>query len=109
MGHVVQAEQLTTRERQILPLLAAGWSNREIAAQLGVKTGTVKNHVAKILEKLDVSDRTQAAVRAVELGLAVSMTRRIPHKTCQSASSDPAPHGTRGAVVAITSGARGAA
>jgi PAS domain S-box-containing protein len=72
VGHVVQAEQLTARERQILPLLAAGWSNREIASQLGVKTGTVKNHVAKILEKLDVSDRTQAAVRAVELGLARS-------------------------------------
>jgi DNA-binding NarL/FixJ family response regulator len=61
---------LTERERQILPLLTVGWTNREIAAQLGLRVGTVKNQVARILEKLDVSDRTQAAVRAVELGLA---------------------------------------
>jgi DNA-binding NarL/FixJ family response regulator len=70
VGHAIRAEQLTERERQILPLLAVGWTNREIAAQLGLRASTVKNHVARILEKLDVSDRTQAAVRAVELGLA---------------------------------------
>ena len=70
VGHAIRAEQLTERERQILPLLAVGWTNREIAAQLGLRVGTVKNQVARILEKLDVSDRTQAAVRAVELGLA---------------------------------------
>ena len=70
VGHAIRAEQLTERERQILPLLAVGWTNREIAAQLGLRVSTVKNHVARILEKLDVSDRTQAAVRAVELGLA---------------------------------------
>jgi len=52
-----------------LRLLAAGWSNREIATQLGLQTGTVKNHVATILTKLDVNDRIQAAVRAVDLGL----------------------------------------
>jgi PAS domain S-box-containing protein len=68
--HVLSAERLTDRERQIMPLLAAGWTNREIAAQLGLAVGTVKNRVAAILRKLDVSDRTQAAVRAVELGLA---------------------------------------
>jgi hypothetical protein len=39
VGHAIRAEQLTERERQILPLLAAGWTNREIAAQLGVKVG----------------------------------------------------------------------
>jgi PAS domain S-box-containing protein len=64
-----EADRLTGRQREILKLLAAGWSNREIAVQLGLKTGTVKNHVASILSKLDVSDRIQAAVRAVELGL----------------------------------------
>ena len=64
-----EADRLTSRQREILKLLSAGWSNREIAVQLGLKTGTVKNHVASILSKLDVSDRIQAAVRAVELGL----------------------------------------
>jgi PAS domain S-box-containing protein len=62
-------EHLSDRERQILRLLAAGRSNREIGTELGRATGTVKNHVARILSKLDVADRTQAAVRAVELGL----------------------------------------
>jgi RNA polymerase sigma factor (sigma-70 family) len=74
LGHAIRAEQLTERERQILPLLAAGWTNREIAAELGMSVGTVKNHVARILEKLDVSDRTQAAVRAVELGMTKTTT-----------------------------------
>jgi PAS domain S-box-containing protein len=60
---------LSDRERQILRLLAAGRSNPEIGAELGRATGTVKNHVARILSKLDMTDRTQAAVRAVELGL----------------------------------------
>jgi len=71
--HVVaaraDADRLTGREREILRLLTAGWSNREIAGQIGLQPGTVKNHVARILTKLDVSDRIQAAVRAVELGL----------------------------------------
>jgi DNA-binding NarL/FixJ family response regulator len=73
-GHAMRAEQLTEREREILRLLAAGWTNREIGAELGLTVGTVKNHVARILEKLDVSDRTQAAVRGVELGLAKPTT-----------------------------------
>jgi PAS domain S-box-containing protein len=64
-----EADRLTGRQREILRLLAAGWSNREIATQLGLQTGTVKNHVATILTKLDVNDRIQAAVRAVDLGL----------------------------------------
>jgi DNA-binding NarL/FixJ family response regulator len=50
--------------------LAKGWTNPEIAKDLQLTAGTVKNHVATILTKLEVSDRTQAAVRAVELGIA---------------------------------------
>jgi RNA polymerase sigma factor (sigma-70 family) len=61
--------QLTARERQILNLIARGWSNREIAADLGVSRGNVKNQVSRLLAKLDVSDRTQAATQAVRLGL----------------------------------------
>ena len=60
---------LTERERHILRLLAAGQTNAEIGADIGLTTGTVKNLVAQILAKLNVTDRTQAAVRAVELGV----------------------------------------
>ncbi|GAC1447534.1 MAG: response regulator transcription factor [Ktedonobacterales bacterium] len=62
-------EQLTLREREVLGLLAQGQTNREIAYRLIVSVGTVKIHVEHIIAKLGVSDRTQAAVRAVELGL----------------------------------------
>jgi DNA-binding NarL/FixJ family response regulator len=60
---------LNYRERHMLRLIAAGYTNREIGAEIGLAIGTVKNHVATILSKLNVTDRTQAAVRAVELGL----------------------------------------
>src|SRR5207245_9679978 len=60
---------LTERERHILRLLAAGQTNAEIGADIGLTTGTVKNLVAQILAKLNVTDRTQAAVRPVELGV----------------------------------------
>ncbi len=63
------SEQLTARERDVLTLLAQGLTNREIGARLVVSPGTVKVHVEHIIAKLGVSDRTQAAVRAVELGL----------------------------------------
>jgi DNA-binding NarL/FixJ family response regulator len=61
--------QLSRREYEVLQLLAQGQTNREIARVLTVSVSTVKNHVEHILAKLDVSDRTQAAVRAIELGL----------------------------------------
>src|SRR5919198_653021 len=62
-------EPLTGRELEVLELIAAGNTNREIASSLIVAVGTVKVHVEHILQKLGVSDRTEAAVRAVELGL----------------------------------------
>ncbi|HNM98107.1 MAG TPA: response regulator transcription factor [Marmoricola sp.] len=62
-------EPLSERELDILRLLAAGDSNKEIAAALYITEGTVKNHVTNILGKLDARDRTQAALRARELGL----------------------------------------
>ena len=63
------AGRLSPREREVLQLLTQGQTNREIAANLMVSVSTVKIHVEHILSKLGVSDRTQAAVRAVELGL----------------------------------------
>jgi DNA-binding NarL/FixJ family response regulator len=60
---------LSTRELEILRLLAGGATNREIALQLFIAEGTVKNHVTNIFSKLDVTDRTRAAIKARELGL----------------------------------------
>ena len=61
--------QLSPREREVLQLLTEGRTNREIAHKLTVSVSTVKIHVEHILAKLEVSDRTQAAVRAIEMGL----------------------------------------
>jgi DNA-binding NarL/FixJ family response regulator len=63
-------EPLSGREAEVLRLVARGASNREIAASLVIAEGTVKNHVTNILGKLGVTDRTQAALRARDLGLA---------------------------------------
>jgi len=61
--------QLTSRETDILRLLASGLTNRQIANRLHLSAGTVRNHLGRVFPKLDAVDRTQAAVRAVELGL----------------------------------------
>ncbi len=66
---VSELSQLTEREREILALLARGASNREISETLYIAGGTVKNHLSNILGKLGVRDRTQAALKARELGL----------------------------------------
>lgn len=61
---------LTNREREVLKCLAAGDTNREIAAKLVISMGTVKSHVSSILNRLDLRDRVQAAIFARENGLA---------------------------------------
>lgn len=61
--------QLSPRELEVLQLLAQGQTNRQIARALTVSVSTVKIHVEHILAKLGACDRTQAAVRAIELGL----------------------------------------
>lgn len=62
--------ELSAREREVLSLLVKGRSNKEIATLLGIKEATVKSHVSVILMRLDVSDRTQAVVKALQRGLA---------------------------------------
>ncbi len=66
---VTLAEPLSDRELEILRCLSTGESNREIAGRLHITEGTVKNHVTNILGKLGARDRTQAALRAREIGL----------------------------------------
>lgn len=60
---------LTEREQDVLKALAHGLSNREIAEQLVITEGTVKNHVSSLIEKMGVRDRTQAVLKGQELGL----------------------------------------
>ncbi len=62
------APNLTAREREVLDLLARGWSNKQIGARLGVAENTVKFHVASILAKLDATTRTQAVTIGVRRG-----------------------------------------
>lgn len=63
------AEKLTPRERQVLSLIVAGKSNREIGELLNIKEVSVKAHVTLILSRLQVTDRTQAVVAALKRGL----------------------------------------
>jgi DNA-binding NarL/FixJ family response regulator len=65
-------ERLTQREREVLALIAQGRANKRIALELGISEKTVKNHVGHVLAKLGVTDRTQAAVLAVQEGLVSS-------------------------------------
>ena len=62
-------EPLSERELDVLKLVSAGLSNREIGNKLGLSEGTVKNYVTNVLQKIGVRDRTQAALRGRELGL----------------------------------------
>lgn len=62
-------DPLTPRELEVLGLMKLGRTNRQIAADLVISLGTAKNHVEHIIAKLGVSDRTQAVVKALELGI----------------------------------------
>jgi DNA-binding NarL/FixJ family response regulator len=62
-------DRLTQRETEVLRQIAAGASNREIASHLHLSEGTVKNHISRILQRLGLRDRTQAAIYAKDNGL----------------------------------------
>jgi LuxR family maltose regulon positive regulatory protein len=68
-------EPLSERELEVLHYLAAGASNREIGQRLSIAESTVKRHVYHIFGKLNVSNRTQAAIQARELGVVSAVTR----------------------------------
>jgi DNA-binding NarL/FixJ family response regulator len=66
---IITVDPLTERELEVLQLIAAGYSNIAIAEELYVTVGTVKTHIRNVFRKLCVSDRTQAAIRALRSGL----------------------------------------
>lgn len=67
--HPAKTSDLTSREIEVLRLIAKGATNREIAEKLVISEGTVKNHISNILSHLGLRDRTQAAIYARENGL----------------------------------------
>jgi DNA-binding NarL/FixJ family response regulator len=68
-GREVWGSGLTVLEQDVLRCLSEGLSNRQIASRLRYSVGTVKNYIHNIFEKLDVSDRTQAVVKALRIGI----------------------------------------
>jgi DNA-binding NarL/FixJ family response regulator len=72
------AEALTERETEVLQLVAQGMGNKQIARVLHVGEKTVKTHVSSILAKLGVQSRTQAALYAVQIGLAIPAGAQVP-------------------------------
>lgn len=70
-GSPAPVEQLTRREMDVLKCIARGMSNEEIAAELIITFSTVSAHVHNLLDKLNLSNRTQAALYAVEIGLVI--------------------------------------
>lgn len=62
-------DQLNDRERELLQLIGRGWNNAEIAQELHLSPGTVRNYISILFDKLNVSDRTQAALLALRYGL----------------------------------------
>ena len=67
--YMARPEAFTARERQVMTLLMAGQSNREIAAGLRIEERTVKSHVARLLKKMGVRNRTALTMQAIARGL----------------------------------------
>jgi DNA-binding NarL/FixJ family response regulator len=69
VGRPVNHNALSTRETEIIRLIAGGMSNKEIGVTLGLSEKTVKNNISRIFSKLNINARTQAAVHAIKTGL----------------------------------------
>lgn len=74
-GEHEKLEQLTSREKEVLGFLGCGFNNKEVASKLFISEGTVKNHLSSILKKLEIRDRTQAALFALRAGLSENMEK----------------------------------
>ncbi|MGB9842745.1 MAG: response regulator [Caldisericia bacterium] len=68
-GDALLLEQLSSREKEILSLIAKGYTNQEIADKLLLSVGTVKNYVTNILQKMEVKDRTEAVIKVKDSGI----------------------------------------
>jgi DNA-binding CsgD family transcriptional regulator len=77
----IEAELLTTRQREIFHLIVVGLSNKEIARKLGIGEGTVKIHVAKLFDKLGVRHRSAVDLAGAMLGLRPSVTVLVGGRT----------------------------
>ncbi len=77
MADMALYDDLTSREREVLDLIAQGKSNQQIADELFITLKTVKTHVSNILAKLEVDDRTKAALYAVKHGKVSSQSNDI--------------------------------
>ena len=67
-GAFAEANPLTDREREVLELVADGMNTKEIAEELSIKTGTVRNYISAIFDKLDVKNRIEAIAQSKEKG-----------------------------------------
>jgi DNA-binding NarL/FixJ family response regulator len=82
-------DSLTPREIKVLKLTARGYTNLQMAHALGISVSTLKKHLRGVISKLGVSDRTQAAVRAVELGVLGREEDAIPNGMIAPPDADP--------------------
>ena len=89
VGDRAKLDELTPREREVLELLARGFSNREIAAELVVEESTIRTHVKRVLMKLGLRDRVQVVIFAYETGLNPT-GRGVGAGTSTRAGADPA-------------------
>src|ERR1700758_2609515 len=76
MGNVLPLDELTPRERSVLEAIADGLDNREIATTLGLSEKTVRNHITRVFDKIQVVHRYQAIVRARDAGLGTRASPR---------------------------------
>jgi len=65
-----QVSALSSREREVVRLIASGFSNKEIGATLSLSEKTIKNHISRIFSKLEITARTQLVVHAIKTGIA---------------------------------------
>ena len=93
---------LSSRERQILSLIASGYINKQVADEFGISEHTIKNHMTHILEKLDVCDRTHAVVLAIQNGwIAPKGKNNSSNEKSDRNSANQSPKSDSSSIVAV--------